>query len=124
MWGDDMSIKATVSVKPITITTRVQVSSTDVNGGAVSPGDSAAGSADVTVPTIDVNGGPGKPEDVTGKTLIRMAKKADFPSLGETDRLYIDETDGVVYLWSDADLTYTPIASDWHQIDTINGGNA
>lgn len=119
-----MSIKATVSVKPITITTRVQVSDTDVNGGAVSTGTSAAGKAQVTVPTIDVDGGSGQPEDVTGKTLVRMAKKADFPSLGDSSRLYIDETDGVVYLWSDADLTYTPIASDWHQIETINGGNA
>ena len=93
-----MSIKATVSVKPITITSRVQVS------------------------TKEVTGGVGGLE--TGKTLVRMSKKADFPSLGDSSRLYIDESDGVVYLWSDADLTYTPIASDWHQIKTINGGNA
>lgn len=59
-----------------------------------------------------------------GKSLIRMHTKADFPSLGDEGCLYVDESAGIVYLWQADSLTYKPIASDWHQIQVINGGNA
>lgn len=59
-----------------------------------------------------------------GKSLIRMHSKTDFPSLGDDGCLYVDESEERVYLWQADSLTYTPIASDWHQIGIINGGNA
>ena len=58
------------------------------------------------------------------KTMVRMPGKTYFPSLGDVDKLYIDESEGIIYLWDADTLTYTPIASDWHQINVINGGEA
>lgn len=59
-----------------------------------------------------------------GQTLIRLPKKSMFPSLGEDHCIYVDESEEIMYLWDNKSLTYMPIASDWHQIKVINGGNA
>lgn len=72
--------------------------------------------AQVKAPTV--NG------QLAGKSLIRMHSKAEFPSIGDDGCLYVDESAGIVYLWQADSLTYTAIASDWHQIQVINGGNA
>ena len=58
------------------------------------------------------------------KAMVRMPGKSYFPSLGDVDKLYIDESEGIIYLWDADTLTYIPIASDWHQINVINGGEA
>lgn len=58
------------------------------------------------------------------KAMVRMPRKSYFPSLGDVDKLYIDENEGIIYLWDADTLTYIPIASDWHQINVINGGEA
>lgn len=58
------------------------------------------------------------------KAMVRMPGKTYFPSLGDVDKLYIDESEGIIYLWDADALTYLPIASDWHKINVINGGEA
>lgn len=94
-----MSIKATVTLDPISVTARVRAPSVSIKD------DVASGT-------------------LAGKSLIRMHSKADFPSLGDDGCLYVDESEERVYLWQADSLTYTPIAADWHQIGIINGGNA
>ena len=56
--------------------------------------------------------------------IKKFAKKADFPSLGDKECLYVDMEDNITYVWDEGNLTYTPIASDWHDIRIINGGEA
>ena len=90
-----MEIKANVTLEPIQVT------------------------AQVKAPTVNMSSG-----QLAGKSLIRMPSKADFPSLGDDGCLYVDESAGIVYLWQADSLTYKAIASDWHQIQVINGGNA
>lgn len=100
MWGDHcMGISATVSIKPIYVNARVRAPAVSI--------------------TDDISSG-----QLPGKSLIRMHSKAEFPSLGDDGCLYVDESAGIVYLWLADNLTYKPIASDWHQIGIINGGNA
>lgn len=94
-----MGISATVSIKPIYVNARVRAPAVNI--------------------TDDISSG-----QLAGKSLIRRHSKADFPSLGDDGCLYVDESAGIVYLWQADSLTYTAIASDWHQIQVINGGNA
>lgn len=56
--------------------------------------------------------------------IKKFAKKADFPSLGNPYCLYVDTGENVSYLWNEANLRYIAIASDWHDIKVINGGEA
>lgn len=56
--------------------------------------------------------------------IKRFAKKADFPSLGDKESLYVDMGENISYLWDEENLAYRPIASDWHEIKVINGGKA
>lgn len=94
-----MEIKANVTLEPIQVT------------------------AQVKAPTVNIKDGMSSGQ-LAGKSLIRMHSKAEFPSIGDDGCLYVDESEGIVYLWQADSLTYTPIASDWHQIGIINGGNA
>lgn len=94
-----MEIKANVTLEPIQVT------------------------AQVKAPTVNIKDGMSSGQ-LPGKSLIRMHTKVDFPSLGDDGCLYVDESAGIVYLWQADSLTYKPIASDWHQIGVINGGNA
>lgn len=56
--------------------------------------------------------------------IKRFNKKADFPSLGDKESLYVDMGESISYLWDEENLAYRPIASDWHEIKVINGGKA
>lgn len=56
--------------------------------------------------------------------IKKFAKKADFPSLGNPYCLYVDMNENRSYLWDENGLHYIAIASDWHDIEVINGGEA
>lgn len=76
--------------------------------------------AKVSARAIAVHAGVG----VTPHIIKRFAKKADFPSLGNKEFLYVDMGESISYLWDEENLAYRPIASDWHEIKVINGGKA
>lgn len=76
--------------------------------------------AKVSVRAIAVHAGCG----VIPHIIKRFAKKADFPSLGNKEFLYVDMGENISYLWDEENLAYMPIASDWHEIKVINGGKA
>lgn len=63
-------------------------------------------------------------DGVTQHIIKRFSKKADFPSLGDRESLYVDMNENITYLWDEENLAYRPIASDWHEIKAINGGTA
>lgn len=56
--------------------------------------------------------------------IKRYSNRADFPSLGQLNCLYIDSSENSAYLWDNTQVNYVLIASDWHNIKVINGGNA
>lgn len=44
-----------------------------------------------------------------------------FPTLGNEYRIYIDTTTNKIYRWSEAELKYYIIGSDYNDISIING---
>lgn len=68
--------------------------------------------------------GDGVTQGQAAHIIKRFAKKADFPSLGDKESLYVDMGESISYLWDEENLAYRPIASDWHEIKAINGGTA
>lgn len=52
------------------------------------------------------------------------ATRFDFPNSGSESVLYIDESTNKVYRWSDKDLRYYVVGSDYTEIEIIYGGNA
>lgn len=43
-----------------------------------------------------------------------------FPVVGKKNAIYIDTTENAIYRFSEADLKYYSIMSDWNNIKTIN----
>ena len=48
----------------------------------------------------------------------------EFPSIGSESLIYIDKSTMTMYLWDNASFKYERLASDWTNIEQINGGNA
>ncbi len=52
------------------------------------------------------------------------AQFLEFPNLGDSSTIYIDESKNKAYRWSDSELKYYCIGSDYQDIEIINGGTA
>lgn len=48
----------------------------------------------------------------------------NFPTIGETEYLYVDVTNNKSYRWDDDNLKYICIGSDWEQIEVVDGGSS
>lgn len=55
---------------------------------------------------------------------IKFNSVFEFPSVGSDNLIYIDKSTKTMYLWDNEKLTYDRLASDWSDIEQINGGNA
>lgn len=55
---------------------------------------------------------------------IQFNSAFEFPSIGSENLIYIDKSTKTMYLWDAEKLTYDRLASDWSDIEQINGGNA
>ena len=55
---------------------------------------------------------------------IKYNSVFEFPSIGSDNLIYIDKSTKTMYLWDSDRLTYDRLASDWSDIEQINGGNA
>lgn len=120
-----MGVKATVTLQPVSVSSPVQTQTVSVkNSLSGSSVQAAKVSAQLTAQTVTVKDNVNESSLTSGKAMVRMPSKAYFPSLGDDGCLYVDESEERVYLWQADSLTYKPIASDWHQIGVINGGNA
>lgn len=120
-----MGVKATVTLQPVSVSSPVQTQTVSVKDSLSDSSVQAAKvSAQLTAQTVTVKDNVNESSLTSGKAMVRMPSKAYFPSLGDASYLYVDESEGRIYLWDADTLTYTPIAGDWHQIDIINGGNA
>lgn len=59
-----------------------------------------------------------KAEVITTDSLYK------FPNVGNTRDLYVDSSTNRIYRWSDTDLKYYCVGSDYSEIDIISGGKA
>ena len=55
---------------------------------------------------------------------IKYDSLYEFPSIGSESLIYIDKSTMTMYLWDNASFKYERLASDWTNIEQINGGNA
>lgn len=62
--------------------------------------------------------------DDFGLQVVQANTQFEFPNLGKENCVYIDQTNNKTYRWSDSDLKYYCIGSDYTQIETVNGGTA
>lgn len=59
-----------------------------------------------------------KAETITKETAI------EFPNIGSEKNIYIETSTNRTYRWSDIDLKYYCVGSDYSEIDIISGGKA
>lgn len=59
-----------------------------------------------------------------GAIIIRKSSYLEFPNIGNSDNLYIDTTNQVIYRWDSVDLKYYKDSQDYNDINLINGGSA
>ena len=60
-------------------------------------------------------------QSVSGN-VVSATTYLEFPVVGNTDTIYIDSTHNRVYRWDDDSLKYFCVASDYNEIDIIDGG--
>lgn len=48
----------------------------------------------------------------------------EFPSIGDENCVYISRKENKTYRWSDTDIKYYCVGSDYNDIKTINGGSS
>ncbi len=59
----------------------------------------------------------------SSETFIKEDSFLKFPTLGSENSLYVDTTQNKLYRWSDTDLKYYTIGSDYNDIKVINGNH-
>lgn len=57
---------------------------------------------------------------LTAKFIIQEDSYLKFPVVGNSRTIYIDTTENVIYRFSETDLKYYSVVSDWTNIKTIN----
>ena len=55
---------------------------------------------------------------------IRYDSIYEFPSIGSENLIYIEKSTMTMYIWDNEAFKYERLASDWTNIEQINGGNA
>lgn len=75
-------------------------------------------------PDIVVNVDNYKHEISATISKIKYNSVFEFPSIGSDNLIYIDKSTKTMYMWDSDRLTYDRLASDWSDIEQINGGNA
>lgn len=75
-------------------------------------------------PDIVVNVDNDKHEISATISKIKYNSVFEFPSIGSDNLIYIDKATKTMYMWDSERLTYDRLASDWSDIEQINGGNA
>lgn len=55
---------------------------------------------------------------------IRYDSLYEFPSIGSENLIYIEKSTMTMYIWNNEAFKYERLASDWTNIEQINGGNA
>lgn len=58
------------------------------------------------------------------ETIITKDSIYEFPSVGSVNCIYISRTENKTYRWSDDDLKYYCVGSDWNDIKIINCGSS
>lgn len=58
------------------------------------------------------------------ETIVTKDTIYDFPSIGNENCIYIARTENKTYRWSEPDLLYYCIGSDYNNIEIINGGSS
>lgn len=58
------------------------------------------------------------------KNIVQKTSYLLFPSVGDSNLLYIDTENNAAYRWDETKLKYFCINSNYHDIDIISGGTS
>ena len=58
---------------------------------------------------------------LTAKSIIQKETFLSFPAIGNNNTIYIDTSDNSIYRFSEEELKYYLVTSDWNNIKTIDG---
>ena len=59
-----------------------------------------------------------------GSIIIQKNSYLEFPNIGNSNNLYLDITNQVIYRWDNTELKYYKASQDFNDITIISGGNA
>lgn len=62
--------------------------------------------------------------NVSKKNIFQFDSKYNFPTIGDTNSLYISTDENAAYRWNEDDLHYYCVGRDYKEIQLIFGGNA
>lgn len=62
-----------------------------------------------------------KIQESTDEEVIQEDTYLKFPTIGNEKTLYIDTSVNLAYRWSDSELKYYALGSDYNEIRVING---
>lgn len=63
-------------------------------------------------------------EELNESPIVTKGTKYAFPNIGNASKIYVATAENKTYRWSDDDLKYYCIGSDYNDINIINGGGA
>ena len=55
------------------------------------------------------------------ESIVKKSTYLEFPTVGKENVIYIDTTENAIYHFSEQDLKYYIVSSDWHNIKIIDG---
>lgn len=58
------------------------------------------------------------------ENIIQKDSYLSFPSIGNSNILYLDTSKNIAYRWDDVNQKYYSITSDYNDIDIISGGSS
>lgn len=58
------------------------------------------------------------------KSVFQYETKFEFPTVGDSNALYIATQENASYRWNESDLHYYCVGRDYLELKIINGGNA
>lgn len=78
--------------------------------GSLNGGQSISGGLDVGV--------------LTAKSVFQYDTRFEFPTIGDSNALYIAMNENAAYRWNETDLHYYCVGRDYLELKIISGGNA
>lgn len=58
--------------------------------------------------------------EFTDNSIVQKETYLSFPAVGNSHTIYIDTTENAIYRFSETDLKYYLVTSDWHNIKLID----
>jgi hypothetical protein len=59
---------------------------------------------------------------VDNSKILQFASIYEFPNRGDSNKIYIDQSENASYRWDESASRYYCVGRDYKEIDTITGG--